>query len=296
MFVKYANATKIYEGKAAELLTFEWLEYQEKGLDSYEYRCSLCNKYPQAGSWCKWRQISNLQKSILQIHDDESKHKAAVKFVAERDANSKMWKRKFAKQEQQDEIEVEKILKKIMMVFWLGKEEVSIRKFPSLVNLLRKITTNELDEYHNSVWSAWSMIDCVDLALSKTNSEKIRAFTNYCLILDTCNDSNEWLIVQCRGINPETGDVEIVFWDLLNILDSKAATIAREVKTLYKRDSVELTRYIGWTSDGASCILAASRLHETAVGKPIIVNHCESHRLDLCISSDTWKKIICAND
>ena len=145
-----------------------------------------------------------------------------------------------------------------------------------------------VEDSHTSEGACWSFVEAANLTIMRGNAALIRNADMHCVVLDTTNDSDEWLVVLARCCTK--GQVRVIFWDLLMISDGTSATLSKAVVDLHVRDSVPTDHLIRWSSDGCSAMMKAGRLCQDAIEKNLIVSHCSAHRLDLAVSTDIWEK------
>ena len=107
------------------------------------------------------------------------------------------------------------------------------------------------------------------------------------LIFDSTNDGDDWVAVLARCIDA-TGKVQVVFWDLLCMKDSKGKTFVDTILGLYERDNVDLQKIVGFSTDGCSAMKKALADFQHRTGLSVIWCHCLAHRLDLSLSTDVW--------
>lgn len=100
------------------------------------------------------------------------------------------------------------------------------------------------------------------------------------------------MLARCVLSNaPGTADsVETVLWDIISVPDGKSATISAAIRQLHNRDGVSLSKCLGWTSDRCQAMLtAADNVITDERDGGWLVCYCAAHRLDLAVSTDSWK-------
>ena len=271
---------------------YKWLELKDNpekpGFQLF--RCSCCAINPDAGNWSKWREATDsFQKSLVDDHSKATKHAASVRLSTQREANKSFWNQTAAKAEAERKAKIARNKAKATAALFLAREELPIRKFKPLMKLLNNLDVPDTVEgSHTSEGACWSFVEAANLTIMRGNAALIRNADMHCVVLDTTNDSDEWLVVLARCCTK--GQVRVIFWDLLMISDGTSATFSKAVVDLHVRDSVPTDHLIGWSSDGCSAMMKASRLCQDAIEKNLIVSHCSARRLDLAVSTDTWEK------
>ena len=259
---------------------FPWFEYEEHGLKDFRFRCKTCSTNPNSKTFGKWRSTEDvkLKKNFLSAHANDLVHQASLKLAAVQNKSVSFFirdKNSFLKS-----LEIPK--KQIESVLWLAKEEVSVRKYRSLLSFISK---EPLSEHHASEKSAWMYVEALDCVVLRHTASKIRAFKYYSLILDCMNENMEWLAVLVRG---NIG--EVLLWEIVRIESSGSDHVVEAIRGLHERGGIDTVKCVGWSSDGASAMVAAAKKFESVIGYQLIFCHCNAHRLQLALDADAWKK------
>ena len=141
--------------------------------------------------------------------------------------------------------------------------------------------------FHSSAKSGWAFLEAASTVILKNDCKIIREAPVHSLILDSTNNGDDWVAVLARCVDRK-GRPQIVLWDLVCMVDAKHLTFVETLLSLYKRDNVDVSRAVGWASDGCATMKKAAVKFEEEAGVKLIFCHCLAHRIDLALSRDMW--------
>lgn len=251
--------------------------------------CYLCKKHNTENQQNKSKVFNampcvQLKKSAVHDHVTTQQHKDAIE--AEMLGRVSV----FHKEVQERKLVKDDVMcKAFMAAYWLVKEEVSNRKFSSLVNLL---TVLGLDEMKHFRYSAQRSIREIFLALGGSLLdnllEKVKKVYCFDLLTDEVTDVSvlEMLITFVQLFDNKTGNIETSFLFIEDVLKNSTSANAETIFTVLTNQlnmlGLEVKDCSSLVSDGAAVMTGqhsgvASRLKE--VNPHLISLHCLCHKL-----------------
>ncbi|XP_068712309.1 zinc finger protein 862-like [Montipora foliosa] len=273
-----------------------WLSYLEgKGMF-----CLLCRKH-DAGSKFNRSKVFNLDGSVrfrkptLIEHINSQQHRDAIS--AEHLQRVSTFHIEITEKENTAH---DVLFKAFYSLYWLAKEEISNRKFTSLLSLLEHLGLEEM-KYLNprSPCAVREMFLVVGQVFSNSILQKLHNANFWGLLCDDVTDISvkEQFVCFAQFFDSECGVLHTDFLFVQNVLKDSDSANAETLFTLLTNKMAELNMEINkvssLVSDGASVMLGsktglAARLKE--VNSTIISIHCICHKLALaCV--DTAKDV-----
>ena len=263
-----------------------WLVYEEgKGMF-----CYLCKKHNTENQQNKSKVYNatpcvRFKKSAVQEHLATQQHKDAIEAEMLRRVSvfhKEIQERKIVK----DDV----IFKAFYSAYWLIKEEISNRKFSSVLDLLKLLGLDEMKYFqYSSQGSMREIFLALGSALFEKLLEKVKKAYCYGLLTDEVTDVSvmEMLITFIQYFDKETGQAETSFLfveDVLKSSNSNAETIFTVITTQLTKFGLELQKCSSVVSDGAAVMTGvrggvATRLKQ--VNPQLISMHCLCHKLAL---------------
>ena len=175
------------------------------------------------------------------------------------------------------------------MMYWLAKEEVPhTTKFSSLMDLAVQLGSDYLRELnlgYTSEQSVRELIQCLSSVIEEQILDNIRSTSDFfALMTDESTDLAilKQLVLVARYMTEE--GVKTSFLLIQDIHDGRAETIEIAILKSLEEKSLDITRLLGFGSDGASVM--TGRLNGVAArlkrhSPRMISVHCIAHRLAL---------------
>lgn len=253
--------------------------------------CYLCKKHNTENQQNKSKVYNatlciRLKKSAVQEHLATQQHKDGIE--AEMLARVSVFHKEV---QERKTVKDDVLLKAFYAAYWLVKEEISNRKFSSLLDLIKLLG---LDQMKHFQYSAQGSIREIFLALGSALLEKllekVKNTTCYGLLTDEVTDVSvlEMLITFIQYFDKETGCVATSFLFIEDVLknsnSANAETIFTVLTTQLAEFGLELKKCSSLVSDGAAVMTGArsgvaTRLKE--VNPHLISMHCLCHKLAL---------------
>ena len=273
-----------------------WLVYQEgKGMF-----CFLCKKHSTENQQNKSKVFNatpsiRFKKTALQDHLSTQQHKDAVE--AEMLGRVSVFHKEV---EERKVVKEDVMFKAFMAAYWVIKEEISNRKFSSLIELL---TLLGLDHMKHFQYTAQGSVREIFLALGAALQDKllenVKKAHCFGLLSDEVTDVSvlEMLITFIQHFDNKTGNVEtrVLFVEdvLKNSSSANAETIFSVLTSQLTKIGLEVKNCSSLVSDGAAVMTGlrggvAARLKE--VNPRLISMHCLCHKLALACT-DTSAQI-----
>ena len=262
--------------------------------------CLLCRKH-DAGSKFNKSKVFNLDGSVrfrkptLIEHSNSQQHRDAIS--AEHLQRVSTFHREITERENTAH---NVLFKAFYSLYWLAKEEISNRKFTSLLSLLEHLGLEEIKYLnHRSPCAVREMFLVVGQVISNSILQKLHNANFWGLLCDDVTDISvkEQFVCFAQFFDSECGVLHTDFLFVQNVLKDSDSANAETLFTLLTNKMAELNMEINkvssLVSDGASVMLGsrtglAARLKE--VNSTIISIHCICHKLALaCV--DTAKDV-----
>ena len=178
-----------------------------------------------------------------------------------------------------------------LLAYWLAREEITNRKFTSLLELEEILGVPEIRRFdHRSQDSQRELFLLLGQALKDEIVKKVKNANSYGLMVDEATYVSvvEQLISFIQFANPDTGVSEVHFLSIQDVLENptsaNAATIVKLIREELSKDGLDINKPSSLASGGASVMTGsrngvAGKLRETV---PTLINiHCICHRLAL---------------
>ena len=182
-------------------------------------------------------------------------------------------------------------------MYFLNKREIPhTTNFLPLVELCKSLGATYLADIvvgGNAKYSSERFMQEIIQALAEVVSKNIiialQASPFFSLCIDETTDMSvtKQLIVYCRYIAAAEGDVKTSFMHIAALPDGKAVTIANKIHELCVEVQLDLQKFCGLGSDGASVMLGNRGGVSTLLKQKtpfLVANHCIAHRLALACS------------
>ena len=264
---------------------WHWLSY-----DGHKMICSLCknhNKENTFTSGCTNFRTSTLERHVM-CHDHQSSLKAealAKDFTQAANAAVK----KSASEPG--------LVAAMRTVFWMGQEDLPIKKYPSLVEFLKLQGCDSLKQIsiagnatYGSRQSGKEFQESVATVIHDSIIKKIKQAKMLAILIDESTDISvsKQMVVYARVVDE---NFNVCTHLLKNICISDPKSDAKVLyDSLFKYlvdEEIDIGKLKGFGSDGAAVMVGkrsgvATRLKEVS---PHCVNiHCMAHRFNLCTS------------
>ena len=168
------------------------------------YRCSVCSKFGK-GVWVSFRNfdVIKTQKTQFKTHGPEIKLNAAWKLMTSHDRNNDFWNKNVEEVVFRNASKKTEFLKKkrdlVRSVMFLAKEEISIRKYRSLLKYASEFDGSSVEVgSHSSINAGWGFLEYVSDNILKRDSKIIRDAPMQSIIIDSTNDGDDWVDVLAR--------------------------------------------------------------------------------------------------
>ncbi|XP_021339253.1 zinc finger protein 862-like [Mizuhopecten yessoensis] len=268
---------------------WQWLRKEEKGM-----KCSVCEKHHKSNPFTSADGCVNFRTSTLtrhagsMDHTDSLRAEALQKDFNQAAATAKMQSVAHAKEG------VEAAMK---TVFWMAKEDIPIKKYTSMMELLKHQECGKLEKLgsgRNATYMSRSAGEdfqaCVAEAIRTDIIEKIKLADMFSILTDESTDISitKQMVLYIRVIDsafiPHTHFLQNVTIDNPK---SDANVLFEAMEKCLTDHGLDLKKVKGFGSDGASVMVGKHNGVATKVkGKsPHCVNiHCMAHRFNLATS------------
>ena len=277
-----------------------WLIYVgERGMF-----CFLCMKYGTCNRQNKSSTFNEtpsvrFKKSTIREHANSQQHKDAI------EARFQSGRSVFHKQLLQKDKSNEEVLFKVFSsAYWMAKEEISNRKFSSLVTLLKQLKLPNMEYFtYTGNETVRDIFIVLGNAVEKRVLSQLCNAGTYGLLSDEVTDIAvmEMLITFVQFFNQETDKVQTNFLSVNNILaqsdSANAETIYKILVDMLTSLNIPTEKLSSFASDGCSVMTGkksgvAQRL-KVGLNKSILSFHCICHRLALaCTDANVEVKYI----
>ena len=264
-----------------------WLIYQE-GQGMF---CLLCRKHGTSNYQNKSKKYNlepavRFKRKAVGDHAKSQQHVAAV--TAELLSRGSTFEEEVRKiEETKDDV----YYKTLLAMYWVAKEEISNKKFTSLLELLQQVGLEDLKYFkHRSAGSIREMFLLIGSVLEAQLVDDMSKANCFGLLADeVCDVSNkEQLVTFVKFVHPETGKAKTAFLAASNLFENSSAadaeTITNAIVAQLEDAGIDKRKLASFSSDGASVMTGkrsgvGTRLR--ADNKALINVHCICHRLAL---------------
>ena len=249
--------------------------------------CTLCIKHKKSNALTG--DCRNFKTSTLTRHADSKDHKEAV--AAESMAGS--FEKTVKKVLDEKEAAVVSALK---VVFWMTKEDISIIKYESLLNLLEELDCPSIVSLktgkkvtYSSDKAATEILESLAYVARQKVNNMINKSPYISLLCDESTDIgvHKKLAVYTRIVDPETFEPSTHFVCNVQVDRGTGKAIYSELKNLMTEKNIPCEKVMGLGTDGARVMtgMGEGLTGYMARDNPMIVNyHCIAHKLALVTS------------
>ncbi|XP_013403277.1 zinc finger protein 862-like [Lingula anatina] len=248
--------------------------------------CSLCVEKKKDNIF--FQGTNNFRTSTLMRHETSADHKLAIQETSEAAQAKQAFCRAL---EGKDGA----IMSAMKSVYWLVQEGIAIRKFGSLIELLRHLDCPNLsyldqgdNAKYNSDTAGWDMVAAIAATVEEDLLQKMKSSPFLTILADESTDITVTKkLVICVRLLDDNFVPSTHFVADINVTDGKGATVAAAIKDHLKSKEIPLSKIYGFGSDGAASMTSmgngvAGRL--LAENPAMVHIHCIAHRLALCTS------------
>ena len=263
------------------LSDFPWLLYDS---EKNSMTCSLCIKHKKHNSFTDINK--NFRTSTLTRHADSSDHKAAVLADSMTGDLQRSVKHIFDEKESS-------VLSALKVVYWMAKEDISITKYDSLLNLLENLDCPNISGLkcgksvsYSSDKSATELMEALAYVARKSVDICLEKSPFISLLCDESTDISvdKKLIIYARILDPDTYKPSTHFITNVRVKSATGKAIFDELNKLLKVKQIPISKVMGFGSDSAKVMTGTGNgvtgfmLREN----PMLLNyHCIAHRLAL---------------
>ena len=255
--------------------------------------CGLCQKWRgkdrnRNGTWITLPCSSLRRDSILE-HVRSNSHGDAVK--AEREALQARLRGGITQAfESIRTVQRQALISGLKCMYWLAKHEIAhSTNFESMLELAVSLGCTYITELHQGenakYTSQQSMFEFISV-LSQCIEQKVRAELDHShyvsLLCDETTDVSiaKQLIIYVRYVLE--GDIRVRYLKISDLKDGTAATIEEELLSVCQSVGINLSKVVGFGSDGASVMVGARNGVATRSHNPVMISiHCVANRLAL---------------
>ncbi|XP_020615056.1 zinc finger protein 862-like [Orbicella faveolata] len=280
-----------------------WLIYKEE-TDGEKGRmfCLLCKKHNTSNikNNSKIYNLTPAQRfktDALKEHAKSAQHTPAVE--AEMIRRVSVFHKEIESQERsRDEV----LHNAFMAVYWLAKEEMANKKFPSLLKLLETLGLEKMKHFqHRSAGSTIEIFLTIGKVLKQRVVEALKTSKAFGLLVDEVTDVavKEQLIAFVQYVGDD-GHPLVKFFFIDDVLEqslsTNAETVAKCIQDNLSNCELDILKMMSLVSDGAKVMTGhktgvAARLKQ--LNSKLLNVHCICHRLALACAgaSDETKYI-----
>jgi hypothetical protein len=164
-------------------------------------------------------------------------------------------------------------------VYWLAKESIATRKFPSLVEHLSASYGLAFGKSYLNKHFATEALKSIAFVLRKVISAWARASTHSALTCDDSTDVEQQKVMLLYIRYPEDGVYVTKFWKALWVHKADCDTLTRLIKDHFAEQDVPMTTLSAFASDGASVVASTG---DGVAGRILAINpwaiHCVAHK------------------
>ena len=289
-----AGGNKVDAIQAARLLwkdkwiqDFYWLEFNSEVGRAF---CTICKGVGGRGVFAINGSI-NIKYSAFHDHFQNVEHR---KLAWAAQSRSKRMEKHIA---QQSKTADEALLTLFKAAYYIGMGTIPFSKFPPLYDLLVDLKTDITPSlYHNDKACA-DMLICISSVIHRKMLDRIRNSNFYGIMIDESTDISVTGHLVVFATFLEDGIPVSVFLGLLHIPNGKkdASIIYEILLTSLKQWDLDLEKFVGFGSDGASVMLGsrngvASKLKKEV--NPFLLSiHCVAHRTNLAVLDVTGSSL-----
>ena len=214
-----------------------------------------CNRFAQMRPFTGSNGNAMIKTEVM-LHCNSKDHHSSLDIIAKREHGlpAIMQRQAEVAQAVKEGKDFEEMANKARTVLFLAEEEVALRKYTSLLDLLKSAgakncETSGVEGHHGSGNAAWEIVEAAAEIVKEQNLALIQSATQVSIILDLTSEDLEWMIVYAK-VAQTNGKIRTVFWELSHIENGCGDTIASCVIGLFDSSGVPISKLAYWASDG----------------------------------------------
>jgi hypothetical protein len=269
---------------------FKWLEYKDsEKLKKKAMFCTICEKHGGSGPFSD-KGSTNFRRSALLEHGCSGNHLIAYQNSLSFEKLSEIRNNLQSKSMKCDDIFIE-------VVKFITKEDLALRKFGPLLQLIDKITRDDdakqklYQERYSGEYGCGEWLDSIANITKKKLLDKIYESSFYGLMFDesTSLGGQKYLIVYCIYTDRMTMQRFTSFLGLLELHALDAHAVEYAIVSYLNKCNLSIHKLVGISTDGASVMIGKNEgvvaKMKRRIGEHVISTHCAAHRLALACSN-----------
>ncbi len=260
------------------LVKFPWLKFDSKVmtcLTCMQSNLKLSNPF-SSDTGC-----INFRTSTLLRHEGSADHRRAVSCLKQKEYMSVAVSKAIGNKE-------EAVVKLMRTVYYIAKSELSISKYPSLLELmeLNGVDINPLGEGYRSRKTADGLLEAMSAAIDLKVAQKIEDSEFLSMMCDETTDiATLGKIIIFTKVISENLEVETYFIGDYDITDKTANGITEKLREASDNAGIEMEKCMALGTDGASTMMGKKNgvgVQLQRLNPYMLQFHCSAHKLALC--------------